>query len=118
ENQAGGILLSLLEHVADATGTDADEHLDEVRAGNGEERNVRFAGDGAGQQRLAGAGRPNEQHALRNAPAKALELLRIAQIFDDLLQLLLRLVDASHVVERHPPRALGEEPRPGLSETH
>src|SRR5690606_19784925 len=63
EDQAGGILFSLLEHVADTTGADADEHLDEVRAGNGEERNIRLAGDGAGQQRLYGAGRSDVQPA-------------------------------------------------------
>src|SRR5690606_29296099 len=31
EDDAGGVLLGLLEHVADAAGADADEHLDEVR---------------------------------------------------------------------------------------
>ena len=34
ENEAGGGFLALLEHVAHAAGADADEHLDEVRAGD------------------------------------------------------------------------------------
>ena len=59
EDDAGRVLLGLLEHVADAAGADADEHLDEVRARNGEEGDVGLAGDGAGEQGLAGAGRSN-----------------------------------------------------------
>ena len=39
-------------------GADADEHLDEVRARDREERHVGLAGDGLGEQRLARAGRP------------------------------------------------------------
>ena len=60
ENDAGRVLLALFEHIADAAGADADEHLDEVGTGNGEERYIRFAGDGARQQRFAGARRPDQ----------------------------------------------------------
>ena len=45
----------LLEHVADAGGADADEHLHKLRAGRREERHPRLAGDGLRQQRLASA---------------------------------------------------------------
>ena len=45
----------LLEQVADAAGADADEHLHEVGAGDGQEADAGLAGDGAGEQRLAGA---------------------------------------------------------------
>ena len=55
EDDAGRVLLALLEQVADARGADADEHLDEVRARDGEERHAGLAGDGAREQRLAGA---------------------------------------------------------------
>ena len=48
----------------------------------------------AGEQRLPGAGRPDEQHALRDPPAEAPVLLRRLQELDDLLELLDRLVDA------------------------
>ena len=41
EDDAGGVLLRLLEQVADAARADADEHLDEVRAGDREERHAR-----------------------------------------------------------------------------
>ena len=54
------LLVGLFEHVADAACADADEHLNEVRTGNGEEGNVGFAGDRARDQRLAGAGRADQ----------------------------------------------------------
>ncbi len=53
----GACFLPLLEEVADAAGADADEHLDEVRAGDAEEGNAGFTCDGAREERLAGAGR-------------------------------------------------------------
>ena len=69
-------------------------------------------------QRLAGAGRADEQHAARNAAAEALELLRIAQELDDLLQVLLGLVDAGDVVEGDAAMRLGQKLRLGLAEAH
>src|SRR5262249_39632909 len=100
ENNAGRILLGLIEHVAHAAGPHAHEHLDKIGAGNGEERYVGFAGDGPRQQGLASPRRPNEQRAARNAATEALELLRVAQELDDLLQVGLGLVDARHVLKR------------------
>ena len=47
EDDAGRVLLGLLEHVAHAARADADEHLDEVGARDGEERHIGLAGDGA-----------------------------------------------------------------------
>ena len=108
EDDAGRVLLGLVEHVADAARADADEHLDEVRAGNGEERHVGLAGDGARQQRLAGAGRADQQHAARNLAAQPLELLRIAQEFDDLLEIFLGFVDAGDILEGDAAMRLGQ----------
>ena len=99
ENNAGRGFLALLEHVAHAARADADEHLDEVRAADREERHVRFAGDGAGEQRLAGARRADEQHAFGNAAAEFLEFLRVAQELDQLLDFVLRFLDAGDVLE-------------------
>ena len=87
EDDAGRVLLALLEHVAHPAGADADEHLDEVGTGNGEEGHVGLAGDGTGQQRLTGARRSDQEAALGDLAAEALEFLRIAQVLDDLLQL-------------------------------
>ena len=100
EDDAGRVLLGLLEEVAHAGGADADEHLDEVRAGDREERHARLTRDRAGQQRLAGAGRPVEQHALGDPRAERLELLRVLEELLDLVQLLDRLVHARDVAER------------------
>ena len=71
EDDAGRVLLGLLEHVAHAARADADEHLDEVGARDGEEGHVGFARDGAGEQRLAGARRADQQHALGDAGRRA-----------------------------------------------
>ena len=116
EDDAGRVLLGLLEHVADARGADADEHLDEVGAGNGEERHVGFAGDGAREQGLAGAGRADQQHAARNASAEPLELAGVTQEFDDLLQVGFRLVDAGHVLEGDAAMRLGQKLGAALAE--
>ena len=99
EDDAGRVLLGLLEQVTHARGADADEHLDEVRARDREERHAGLAGDGAGQQRLAGARRPVEQHALGDPRAERLELLRVLEELLDLVQLLDGLVDAGDVAE-------------------
>ena len=90
-------LLGGLEHVADPAGADADEHLDELRAADREERHAGFAGHRPGQQRLAGARRPHQQHALGNVPAQALELLGVLQELDDLFQVVLHAFQAGHV---------------------
>src|SRR5690606_41067127 len=95
-----------------------NEHLDEVRTGDGEERHVRLASNRAGEQRLTGARRANQQRATRNAAAKALELLRVAQELDDLLEVGLGLVDAGDVIERHAAVALGQQLGLRLAETH
>ena len=101
EDDAGRVLLALFEQIAHAARAHADEHFHEVRTGDGEERNVRLARDGARQQRLAGARRADQQHAFRNASAELLEFLRLAQELDDLLQFFLGLFDARDVLERH-----------------
>ena len=116
EDDAGRVLLRLLEHVAHAARADADEHFDEVGARDGEERHVGLAGDGAGEQRLAGAGRADQQHAARNAAAEPLEFLRVAQEFDDLLQILLGLVDAGDILEGDAAMRLGQQLGPRFAE--
>ena len=116
EDDAGRVLLALLEQVANAARADADEHLDEVRTGNREERNVRFAGNGARQQGLARSRRPDEQHALRNASAELLEFLRILQEVDDLVKLFLGFVDSGHVLERGLLLLRGQQTRARLAE--
>ena len=116
EDDAGRVLLALLEQVADAAGADADEHLDEVRAADREERHVGLAGNGAREQRLARSRGAHQQDALGNAAAELLELLRLAQELDDLLELVLGLVDAGDVLERHLLLRAGRQLRLALAE--
>src|SRR5262249_39631711 len=110
------VLLGLLEHIAHARGADADEHLDEVGARDGEERHVGFARDRTRKQRLTGAGWANQEHTARNAAAQALEFSGIAQELDDLLQILLSLVDAGHVLEGDAAVRLGQQLGTALAE--
>ena len=100
KNDAGSILLALLEQVADAACADTDEHLDEIGTGNAEERNVGFAGYGTRQQRLAGARRPYQQHAFRNTAAELLKFLSFTQKLDDFAQFFLGFVNPRHVLKR------------------
>ncbi len=116
KDDAGSVLLRLLEHVAHAACADTDEHLDEVGTGNGEERHIGLARDGARDQGLAGAGRPDQEHAARDAPAEPLVLAWIAQELDNFLQILLGLIDAGHVLKRDAAMGLGQKLRARLAE--
>ena len=109
EDDAGRVLLRLLEHVAHARGADADEHLDEVGAGNGEERHIGLAGDGARDQVLPVPGGPTSSTPRGMLAAEPLEFAGIAQELDDLLQVLLGLVDAGDVLEGDAAMRLGQE---------
>ena len=97
----GALRLGLTEQIAHARRADADEHLDELRSAQAEERHLRFAGDRAREQRLARARRADEQHALRDAAAERRVLARVLQELDDLAQLLRGLVHARDVREAH-----------------
>ena len=57
ENNTGCTLLGFLKEVAHTARADADEHLDELRTGQREERHVGLAGHGLREQGLAGTGR-------------------------------------------------------------
>ena len=118
EDDARRVLLGLLEQVAHPGGADADEHLDEVRAGDRVERHPGLAGDRAGQQRLAGAGRAVEQHALGDLRAERLVAGRVLQEVLDLVELLDGLVGAGHVGERGLRHVLGQLLGLGLAERH
>ncbi len=71
EDDARRVALGLIEQIAHAAGADADEHLDELGAGDAEERHSRFTGNGAREERLAGARRANQQHTARDARAQS-----------------------------------------------
>ncbi len=116
EDDAGRILLGLFEHVADAAGANADKHFNEVRARYREERHIGFAGNGARQQRLAGAGRADQQNATWNAAAEPLKFSGIAQEFDDLLEIELGFIDSGNVLKRNAAMRFGEQFGAALAE--
>src|SRR5258705_385561 len=53
----------------------------------------------AGEQRLAGSGWPDHEHALRNTRAKLDKLVRFLQKLHNFLQVLLGLFDTGHVAK-------------------
>ena len=108
----------LLEQVTHPRGTHPDKHLDKLGAGNGEERHLCLAGHGPRQQRLAGAGRANQQHALGHASAEAAVGLRITQELDNFLEFVLGLVDAGHISEANLHVSLDVDPRFALADLH
>src|SRR5438067_9639401 len=116
EDDAWRVLLALLKQVAHAAGTHADEHLDEVRTRDGEERHVSFAGYRTGQQGLAGSGRADQQNALGNASTELLEFLRFAQEFNNFAQLFFGFIHAGHVFERDFLLLHGEQAGAALAE--
>ncbi len=92
--------LRLLEEVAHACRAHPHEHLDEVRAADREEGHARLAGDGTGEQRLAGPRRAEQQHSSRDLRTHGLELGRVLEVLLDLFQLLDGLVHTRDVFER------------------
>jgi len=75
----------LLEHVADAAGTHANEHLHEIRTTDAEKGRIGLARDGFRQQGFTRARRTDHEDAFRNTPAQFLKFLRVFQEFDQLL---------------------------------
>src|SRR4029434_1480957 len=91
--------LALLEHVANARDTHADKHFNEIRPTDRKERDICFSRDGARQECLASAGRPDQKNPLRNAAAELLEFLGITQELDELLHFILRFLDAGDIAK-------------------
>src|SRR5439155_15330639 len=100
DDDARSVRLALLEQITHSARADSDEHLDKIGSRHREEGPARFTSDGSGEKGFPRAGRADQQCTLRQPPAEFGELLRIFQELDDLLQLDLRLVSASDVVER------------------
>src|SRR5262244_1435235 len=101
EDDAGGILFALLEKVANARRADAHEHLNKIRTGDREERNVGLSGNRPGKQGLTSARRTDQQYPFRNPSAELLELLSFAQEFDNFTELFFCFIHAGDVFERH-----------------
>mmetsp|Transcript_8774 Transcript_8774/g.33112 ORF Transcript_8774/g.33112 Transcript_8774/m.33112 type:complete len:487 (-) Transcript_8774:618-2078(-) len=116
EDDARRVLARLLEEVAHATGTHADEKLYKVGARHGEEGHVRFASRRLRQEGLSRSGGTAEDRSLRNLGAEVLKLLRVLQELHELHDLLLRLLTARDVLERDIHIFLGDLLRPAASD--
>ena len=116
EDDAGGVLLGLVEHVAHPGGAHADEHLHEVRAGDAEEGHPRLAGDGLGEKRLAGARLAHHEDAARDLAAEFLELAGGLQEVHQFLDVLLGFIHAGDIGEGGADLVLAQQFRLALAE--
>jgi len=99
EDDARRVAFSLIEQIAYPRGADTHEHLDEFGTADAEEWHASLTGHGAGNVRLAGAGRADQQHALGDLRAQRLEALRVLEEGDNFLQFFFGFLHARHFRE-------------------
>ena len=92
-------LLRLFEQVAHPARADTDDHLDELRSGDRQERHGRLARHRPREQCLAGAGRTGEEHASGDLGSEPAEPVGVPEELDDLHDFVLDLVDPGDVGE-------------------
>ena len=93
------MLSALVEEVPDPCGSHTDEHLDEVRSAGVEEAHAGLACDRLGDEGLTGSRRTHEQDSLGDLGADLGVFLRVLEELDDLLELVLGLLLACHILE-------------------
>src|SRR5690554_2988712 len=118
EDDAGRMLLGLLEHVAHPAGADTDEHFYKIGAGDSEERHLGLAGNRLGQQCLTGTGLTDHQYAARDMPTQTLELARVAQEFNQFADFFLGLVATGDISKGGLDLIFGQHARLALAEAH
>ena len=101
EDDAGRAGLRLSKEIPHPGRTHAYEHLDELRAGEGKKRHLRFAGHSSSEESFPRARRANEQHTLRNASSETCEARRVLQKLHDFAELFFRLVHTRNIGKRH-----------------
>jgi hypothetical protein len=101
EDDGPSRLSRLLEQAPDAGGSPPHEHLYEARARGREEINTGLGGYRAGQHRLAGPGRAEQQHTARWLRAERCEAVGVAQPLGDVHQLVLGGVDPLDLLPEH-----------------
>ena len=116
KDDAWRVFLGLFEHIPNSGGADANEHLHEIRSRDGEKRHTRLAGNGLGQQGLAGSRQPDHQNAARNLAAEPLEFARIFEEVHQFDDLLLGFFHTGNIGERHLDLILTLQARPGFAE--
>ena len=101
EHDAGGLLIRLLEQVADLRRAHAHEHFHKLGSGDGEEGYLRLPGHRLRQQGFARAGRAHQQRALGQLRADPGVLARVLQEVHNFLQRVLCFFLSGHVREGH-----------------
>ena len=97
KDDTGSLFLGFLKQVTDTGRAHADEHFNKLGTGDAEEGHPGFPGDSLGQQRLTGAGRANQQRALRHGSADGGILAGIVQEVHQFHQCFLGFVLSGHV---------------------
>ena len=97
EDDARGGFLGFGEEVANPRRAHSDDGFNELRGGEAEERAVRFAGHGSGEQRFPRPRRADQQDAVRDLRTEPLVLFRCLKKVHHLGEVLLGLVDPSNV---------------------
>ena len=92
-----------------------DEHLDELRSRQSEERDIGLVSYGPGEQRFASARRANVQDAPVDLATKLLESHRIFQEPHDLNEFCYCLINTRHIGKGRLGFAVHVEPRPTLA---
>ncbi|CAN8007616.1 unnamed protein product, partial [Ixodes pacificus] len=97
EDDGRRLFLGEREGVSHQLGAVADEHLNELRSGELQERRLGLGGTRAGHQRLAGAGRSVQEDTFGRADAQVDELLLVGHWehdgFDEFLDLFVETAD-------------------------
>jgi len=118
EDDARRVLLRVSEQASDARRADADEHLDELGTGAGDERDTGLARNRSGKQCFAGPGRTLEHHASGRLGTHFIILLGVRQEVHDLLEFEFGRVAAGDVVERDARLGLHLDLALGLEHAH
>ena len=99
EYDTGSILLGLVEEVTHTRCADSDEHLYEIRTGNGEERHSRLSCSGSGNVCLTCSRRAHQKYALRDPGSQFVILAGILEEVYDLLKFSLLLFKSCNIIE-------------------
>ena len=99
EDDTWCVLLRIFKQGADTRGTDTDEHLDEIGAGDRKERHTGLTRNGFRKKRLTGTGRPDQQDTARDLSTEFRIFRRVFQKVDNFLQFLFFFFSACDVGE-------------------
>ena len=118
KDQAGTVFLGPFEKIPHPACANTHEHLHEFGTRKREERHARLASDRFGEKCFAGAGGAYQQHTFGNFCPHRGKALGGLQKGHHLLQILLGLLNAGHVIELHSGFGLHREAGFGFAELH